>query len=578
MSTPPLGVDVRGLERVAGGTKLLRGLNFGVAPGSLVAVMGASGSGKTTLLRCLAGDLRPHGGVVLVGGLPLAEHAERLRGFIAYVPQDDLVHGHVTVEESVRFAARLRLGQVPTEEIEARVERVLRALDLLGQRHLQVGDPRRPLLSGGQRKRVSLAQELVTDPALLLLDEPTSGLSTADAAGIVAHLRDLADAGRTVMATLHQPEPEVLEQFDQLILLQDGQLAWSGPPAEAVDFHGAGALRAALDPLAVMQFAREGPAPPSPAEPRPIVPALRPSPLVQVETILARTTLSRLRDRANLLVTGVQAPVVGGLTALLFAGEDPLRRNVPLFVLVVATLFFGCFNAAREVVGERTVLRRELAGGLSLGPYLLAKYGFLCTLGALQVAIMLALAVPAVGFEGALGPLYGQLVLTVAAATALGLLVSALVRSEEAALALVPVLLIPQLMLGGVLIGLEGKAVQGLAGTMAARWAVEATFENERRGLVAWDVPTGSIPCDTGTDEGCGAETLVCHQQRCVPCDQARHLAPTLSDGVYWRRRHLVCRGLTPDRPGVDAGALALMAALLLGLTGWRLRREARPD
>ncbi len=573
-------LEVSGLTRRAAQRALLNEVGFRVAPGELVAVMGASGSGKSTLLRCLAGDLRPQQGSVLLDGDDLHRGGARWRGRIGYVPQDELVHGELTVEEALGFALQVRAGCMPEPEVEVRVRRALEAVDLVAERRQRVGTAREPILSGGQRKRLSVAQELLAEPPLLLLDEPTSGLSSGDAAAVVEHLRTLADTGRTVLATIHQPDGALLDRFDQLLVLREGRVAWFGPPAEAyaafdVAPGATGLLVERAVPRAAEEVEPSGGRPwttPSsqPAPPRPAFHA-------QFLAVLRRAALVKVRDRANLALMVAQAPVVGLLTAALFWQTEPLRRSVPLFVLVIATVFLGCFNAARDIVGERAIVRRELAVGLSLWAYLLARFTLLCGIGAAQVALLVALSYGAVGFEGPLLLVAGVLFATVAAASALGLLVSSLARSQEAALAVVPVLLIPQMLLAGVLIGIDkGPIVQGLAATMLSRWSVEALYDVERRALEVWDVPRGGARCDPGTDQGCAPDE-VCQTSRCEQCEPRRHVLPVLTDGIGWRRRHMVCRGLAPDRAAFDVMLLALMGAVFLGGAAWRLSSARRP-
>jgi len=411
---------------------------------------------------------------------------------------------------------------------------------------------------------------------LLLLDEPTSGLSSGDAASLVGHLRGLADTGRTVLATIHQPDAELLARFDVLLILREGRVAWFGPPAEAyaafdVDPRSPGMLveRAYPGP-------REGNGDDATAWTTPTTRAAEPKvpTAAQFAAVLTRAALVRVRDRANLTLMAAQAPVVGGLVAALFWQAEPLRRNVPIFVLVVSTVFFGCFNAARDVVGERPLLRRELAVGLSLWAYLLARFTLLCGIGAAQVVVLLGLTYSTVGFEGSLPAILGLLWATVAAASALGLLVSSVARSQEAALAIVPVLLIPQMLLAGVLIGIDrGPVVQALAAAMPTRWSVEALYEVERSALEVWDVPRGGARCDPGTDTGCAPDE-VCQTSRCEMCEPMRHLLPALTDGLGWRRRHMVCRGLSPGRARFDALLLLTMGALFLAASWQRLQRE----
>lgn len=223
--------------------RILHDVNLKALPGDLVALMGPSGAGKTTLLSVLNGSLRPATGDVRVNGRSIGDAAafDALRGFVGYVPQDDLVHPELTVREAVTYAARLRLPPDTTaQEIEQRVAATLASLGLARKADEQIGRPERKTLSGGERKRVNIAVELVTDPPILFLDEPTSGLASDDTAALVDLLARLArDEGRTIVCTIHQPAKEEFERFTHALILGfGGVVGYFGPTGAAVyDFY-----------------------------------------------------------------------------------------------------------------------------------------------------------------------------------------------------------------------------------------------------------------------------------------------------------------------------------------------------
>jgi ABC-type multidrug transport system ATPase subunit len=224
--------------------RILHDVTLKALPGDLVALMGPSGAGKTTLLSVLNGFVRPaEGGSVRVNGRNIADAAsfDALRGFVGYVPQDDLVHPELTVREAVTYAARLRLPPDTTaREIERRVEATLASLGLTRKADDQIGRPERKTLSGGERKRVNIAVELVTDPPILFLDEPTSGLASDDTAALVDLLARLArDEGRTVICTIHQPAKEEFERFSHALILGfGGVVGYFGPTGVPIyDFY-----------------------------------------------------------------------------------------------------------------------------------------------------------------------------------------------------------------------------------------------------------------------------------------------------------------------------------------------------
>ncbi|MCK4684166.1 MAG: ATP-binding cassette domain-containing protein, partial [Pirellulales bacterium] len=181
---------------------LIHDVSFVIQPGELVAVMGPSGAGKSTLLSIVNGQAVPSRGQVIIGGLDLHDHFELFRGRIGFVPQDDILHADLTVWQALWYAARLRLPADTTDaEIEARIKDVIHCLGLEGTEHTRVGDQRKRGISGGQRKRVNLAMELLTDPPILILDEPTSGLSSTDALAVIQLLRNLSNDGKTIIVT-----------------------------------------------------------------------------------------------------------------------------------------------------------------------------------------------------------------------------------------------------------------------------------------------------------------------------------------------------------------------------------------
>ncbi|MSP93340.1 MAG: ATP-binding cassette domain-containing protein, partial [Myxococcales bacterium] len=217
--------------------QLLHAVSFTVLPGEVVGILGPSGSGKTTLLNVLAGFDHPARGTVRIQGAPLFQPDGAvdagIGALVGHAPQFDVVHGLLTVEEAVRASARLRgTAHWSDSEIDARVTQALRDVGLEARRDVRLGTDTEKTLSGGQRKRVNIAMELVLDPPVLLLDEPTSGLSSHDTAELMRLLRRLADAGRTVVLTIHQPSYSAFVQMDQALILEEGgHVAWFGPTA-----------------------------------------------------------------------------------------------------------------------------------------------------------------------------------------------------------------------------------------------------------------------------------------------------------------------------------------------------------
>ncbi|MCG8463186.1 MAG: FHA domain-containing protein, partial [Holophagales bacterium] len=215
-----LKIEVRDLVIDVPGKRLIESVGLTLFPGELVGLMGPSGAGKTTLMLAMNGYMAPAGGRVLYNGQDLYAHYDQFRQHLGYVPQDDIMHGDLTVREALYYSARLRLpSDMKKAEIGARIRKVLAQLGLEGTEDVLIGSPTKKGISGGQRKRVNLAMELLTDPSVLFLGEPTSGLSSEDALMVMKVLRKLADGGKTILITIHQPSREVFRQMDSLVLL-----------------------------------------------------------------------------------------------------------------------------------------------------------------------------------------------------------------------------------------------------------------------------------------------------------------------------------------------------------------------
>jgi ABC-type multidrug transport system ATPase subunit len=506
------GVDVRVHDaRVdapgpsARGTRtLLNHVSLRLAPASMTAVAGPSGAGKTTLMRLLSGQLPAADGSVSYNGTDLARCREAYASLMGYVPQEDIVHADLTVGEALGYQAKLRLGLgTPAEVRAARIDHVLALIGLLDQRDQLV-----KTLSGGQRKRVSIACELLSEPQILFLDEPTSGLDPGLDKRMMLLLRLLADQGRTVVLTTHAIAH--VDVCDTLVLVgPGGHVIYSGAPDAALDWFGVRALgdvfslvetpaaagRAADRVLAAQGADGSGPGVPVDAPPpaglsgdapggvggaRPPLwsPAWRRAVASQTRIFAGRYVRLIGRDRTALAFSLLQGVAVALLTAL--AVPKPFSwttsGNAPMFVFGCAAVWFGMIGAVRELVKEKAIWRREFLAGGDLPAYLASKVTVLGALAAFQALTLTLAASLALGLPSG-GPL-GHPFLTVfitawlaiISGMALGLLVSAASTSADRAMSLVPYLLITQLVLCGVLFRLG--AMTFLSWIMPARWSV----------------------------------------------------------------------------------------------------------
>lgn len=399
-------VCAKNLTVVANGHRILDQVSVNIMAGEFVGVLGGSGHGKTTLLTALCGINPPTSGEVRLGGVPLSDRAGLRQIGIGYVPQDDIVHRELTVTDAITFSARLRL-RLPRNQIDALVARVITRLGLAQHARQRVAE-----LSGGQRKRVSIAIELLAKPSVLFLDEPSSGLDPANEEALMTLLQSLTLTKLTVICTTHVLQKAYL--FDRILVIQFGKLVFSGHIDEArrhflhqsgTDDHTAlqhspieriyGVLansaksasdwelefqRSAFSARAVTPLASKSPTQIS----REGLPSLRVGPLTTFLLLVARQWQILRSDSLNLTFLMAQ-PLLIGLLIGWVADKSTLR----MFLCVVATMWFGCSNGAQQIVGELPIFRRERVSGQGLNPYILSKLGFLSVISVAQSSLLL---------------------------------------------------------------------------------------------------------------------------------------------------------------------------------------------
>ena len=500
VDTGEVTLDVENLVvRGGGGRMLLDGVSFPVGQRCLLAVAGPSGAGKSTLLNALTG-LRPADeGTVRYDGRDLYRDYAELRRRIGLVPQDDILHTQLTVRRALGYAAELRFpGDTGKGERRARVEQVIAELGLQ-QRADQVISS----LSGGQRKRVSVALELLTKPSLLFLDEPTSGLDPGMDRSVMHMLRELADDGRTVVVVTHSVLS--LGVCDRLLLLAPGgRIAFYGPPAETLPFFGfpewpdafeafendrdrdwAREFRGSVPYQRYIASAMAQPARNAPAERPPAPPSPAQSWGSQLGTLVRRYAAALAADRTFLAIM-IALPFVMGAMAHALAGSrlDQNSALNALLILCVGGVLTGAANAVRELVKERVIYQRERAVGLSRSAYLCSKIVVLGTVTVVQAVVLTMVGLFGVrlrpgGGGGVLLPALVEITITVAllsfTAMMLGLLISALVRKEEVTMPLLVLLAIVQVVFCGALLKLNGVPVLGqLSWLVPSRWALGA--------------------------------------------------------------------------------------------------------
>ena len=506
-------------NRSGGGTiKLLDDVGLTIQPNEFVGLLGPSGAGKSTLMDSLNGMRPATSGNVLVNNLDLYRHLDSLKQSIGYVPQDDIIHRELTVYRTLYYVARLRLSRdVSRREIDQIVSEVMDVTGLAERRDVAISQ-----LSGGQRKRVSIAVELITKPSVIFLDEPTSGLDPATEEKIMKLFRQIAESGRTVILTTHAMENVKL--FDKIVVLMRGKLVFYGAPQEALahiqadsfkDLYdkleaplekqlaalpaaGTNAARGALKQQreqiseqvaddwkrkfqATEQYRRNVVEPLSllPRDGRAAAPPKRRMGVVdttrQWGTLTRRYLEVLTRDKFNLLILFGQAPIIAFLTFLVVG--DKLPRDFPYFVMALVAIWFGTSVASREIIRERAVYTRERMVNLRLLPYVGSKLFVLAIIVSLQCLLLYGslkfmhytnlMSVP-----GWAIPQVTIMLITAMVGIALGLFISAIVKTSEMATSMVPLILIPQILFCG-LVGVPENMARVISTVVPATWAYD---------------------------------------------------------------------------------------------------------
>jgi ABC transport system ATP-binding/permease protein len=495
------GLEVKGAHFKIDGKELLDNISLTARPGTLTAIIGGSGAGKTTLSRLIAGYTRPSAGSVTFEGHDIHAEYATMRSRIGMVPQDDVVHRQLTVNQALGYAAELRLPPDTSKQERAQVvAQVLEELDLT--KH---ADTRVDKLSGGQRKRASVALELLTQPSLLLLDEPTSGLDPALDRQVMLMLRQLADAGRVVLVVTHSVS--YLDVCDQLLLMAPGgKTAFNGPPDQVEAVMGTRNwadifAKVGADPdEANRRFlerkgdrqAEQVPAKESPAD---LGEPVHTNLLRQLSTIARRQVRLVVSDRGYTVFLAI-LPFLMGALALTVKGHKPglgvanptgpapTQPQYIMVLLCIGAVFMGTALTIRDLIGERPIFRREQAVGLSTTAYLLAKVAVFSAFATLQSAISTIIVRLGKGAPTADPPFFGSATLslfftvaaTCVASAMLGLLLSAIAQSNEQIMPLLVVSIMSQLVLcGGMGIPVTGRlGLNQLSFVTPGRWGFAA--------------------------------------------------------------------------------------------------------
>lgn len=545
-------IDAVGLKKFVANQKvIINDISISIPPSSFVALVGGSGAGKSTLMDALNG-LRPASkGAVFYNGQDYYNSLASFRTQLGYVPQADIVHNDLTVEKALYYAAKLRLPEDYTEPlIQQRINEVLVDVEMTHRRNLLIAK-----LSGGQRKRVSIALELLAKPSIFFLDEPTSGLDPGLDRKMMLLLRRLADRGHTIVLVTHATN-NIISNCDYVCFLcLGGRLAYFGPPDEAMTYfkqNDFADIYSALEPTdadpgiperAENDFRKSEQYRRYVVEPLNQRPATRTSTLpvpagdtrvkrgnaMKQFTILCQRYVELLKnDKVNLAILLLQAPLIGLILMFLIAKVlpanifttntilDPTGGGVnaekTLFIMAFAAIMFGCINSAREIVKEDAIYRRERTVNLGIAPYMFSKIvvlGVLCLFQSAVLVIMVNFVAPFTGgiFLPAFIEIYITMALTSLNGLMIGLTLSALAPNNDRAMSFVPIILIPQVIFSGIMFKLDGSA-QALAALFVSHWAIAGMGSS-----------IGLVPCYVGSDNFSFQGTVEKTAPTCTPPD-----------------------------------------------------------
>lgn len=493
--------------------ELLKNISISVLPGELVALMGPSGSGKTTLLNILSGSGNATEGHVLYDGKKLEKGSVALTSYVGYVPQDDILYSELTVKESLFYSTRYRVEEnVSDAQIKSKVIEVCKSVGF-NESVMEsiIGSPERKILSGGQRKRVNLAMELITDPLLLFLDEPTSGLSSRDTRIVIEALSEIARTmSIAIVVTIHQPAPRIYDMFDKVVYLKEGQLAYYGGTAPQSLSYFSDEKISCKGPDEVMEVLEERDTKlmsskytetdicqklvkdrsellsnintnqSAHAEKKPY------HWLKQAHLFTKRYATCRIRDWQSIMIQIGQGPLIGVLMGIGLAKTNP---NTSLFLFVFIALWFGTNNTARELVCERTLFRREKRSGANVWAMLISKLSMNCIITLVQCFLLLFVARLFLK-DLTFGLFVGVFIcwLTSVVGIALGLLISAIAKTEVSAIVITPIVLIPFILFGGLMVKYNKEensaVVTAIMNITPSSWGYQALVNVETIGHV----------------------------------------------------------------------------------------------
>lgn len=534
LSLTPISYVVDNISyRFPNGALGLRNISFAEEHGRLVGIMGASGAGKTTLLNVLSGSSHPSEGQVRINGLDLYKDREHLEGTIGVIPQDDLLIEELTVFQNLYYSAKLCFRDKSEKELCDLVDKTLASLGLLERKNLKVGSPLNKMISGGQRKRLNIALELIREPSILFVDEPTSGLSSRDSENVMDLLRELTLKGKLIFVVIHQPSSEIYKMFDDMLILDTGgYLVYWGNPVEAVMYFKKADAQVnsdvgecptcgnvnpelifnIIESHVVDEFGRYTPyrkVPPQRweeifQEQKPSVHIVEeavpppkslniPSGFKQFLIYTARDFRSKISNMQYIILNLLETPVLAFILAYVIRYiPDPNssvyvfreNENIPIYIFMslIVALFIGLTVSAEEIFKDRKILKREQYLNLSKTSYLFSKIFILLMLSAIQTLTFVLIANTILSLRGLNLEYWIILFSTAVCANLIGLNISATFNSAVTIYIVIPLLMIPMMVLSGAMFSFEklNRAVGSfdrvpiIAEFMPTKWGYEA--------------------------------------------------------------------------------------------------------
>ena len=520
------------------GKKGLHSINFAEQSGKLIGLMGGSGAGKSTLLNVLNGNYTPSHGSVKINGIDVHKEKSKLEGVIGFISQDDLLIEELSVFQNLFFNAKLCFNHLNDKQITKKVVDLLSMIGLHEAMQLKVGSPLEKTISGGQRKRLNIALELIREPSVLFVDEPTSGLSSRDSENIMDLLKELALKGKLIFVVIHQPSSDIFKMFDRLCLLdQGGYPIFDGNPIDAIvyfksnvnhvnakerecytcgnvnpeqifniieskvvdEYGNLTKMRKIIPEEWNEKFHKNNdPKNTSAEEIHSEVPrgeSRIPNKLKQFNVFFKRDVLSKLANTQYMLINMLEAPILAGILAFFVKYFDTEKSskteyvfyenmNIPqyLFIAVVVALFLGLTVAAEEIIKDKKILKRESFLNLSRRSYILSKLAIMFIISAIQTFLFVVIGNYILEIKGMWLEYWFILFSTSCVANVMGLNISSAFNSAKVIYITVPLLIIPQLLFSGVIVKFEKlhpliskvNEVPFIGNIMVSRWAYEA--------------------------------------------------------------------------------------------------------